>query len=664
MMFNKILIANRGEIACRVIRTAKKMGIKTVAVYSDVDANAQHVKEADEAIALGGLTARDSYLLIDKVIAAAIATGAKAIHPGYGFLSENEAFAQACFDNDIEFIGPPVEAIRAMGLKSTSKAIMESADVPLTPGYHGQNQDANFLHQEADAIGYPVLIKASAGGGGKGMSLVENSVDFLSSLESCKREALSSFGNDDVLIEKYITRPRHIEVQVFGDKQGNYVHLFERDCSVQRRHQKVLEEAPAPNVPDHYLQQMRQAAINAARAVNYVGAGTVEFIAHQSGEFYFMEMNTRLQVEHPVTEMITGLDLVEWQLRVARGERLPLLQDEIQMNGHALEARIYAEDPYKDFLPAVGKITYLSYPENLEHVRVDSGIVQGDTISSYYDPMIAKLIVKGETRAEALQYMEEALAEFHVLGLRTNITFLHSLVKSPSFSNTQLDTGLIEREHDYLFGQAAKKPVMADVAASMRVIVNQLLVQENNVIKAPWNQVDAWRNNGYVTHHIGLKHDEDEVHSCVKQLTSNQFILDLAGQSYEIELLKKSESQLKIRCNQHQFEVVALQDGQQVAVFMDGQQWLYEYLNPFAAQVEDVGSSGNLQAPMPGTVVKVLVKAGDVVKQGDALLILEAMKMEHTIDAPEDGVIQEVCFDTGDLVSDGDELIIIESSTS
>jgi 3-methylcrotonyl-CoA carboxylase alpha subunit len=423
-MFEKILIANRGEIACRVIRTAKKLGIATVAVYSDTDAQAQHVKLADEAIYIGESPAAQSYLQIDRIIQAAKTTGAQAIHPGYGFLSENDQFAEACQANNITFIGPPVAAILAMGLKATSKALMEKAGVPLTPGYHGTNQDADFLKQQADNIGYPVLIKASAGGGGKGMRLVERSEDFLSSLASCKSEARSSFGNEDVLIERYVIQPRHIEVQVFGDTHGNYVHLFERDCSVQRRHQKVLEEAPAPQMQEDKLEAMRQAAIDAARAVNYVGAGTVEFIVEQDGTAYFMEMNTRLQVEHPVTEMITGQDLVEWQLRVAFGEPLPKQQHELQIHGHALEARVYAEEPEKGFIPAIGQISYLHYPEQSDCVRVDSGIVEGDEISTYYDPMIAKLIVWGKNREAALTQMHHALGHFHVDGLGNNIAFL------------------------------------------------------------------------------------------------------------------------------------------------------------------------------------------------------------------------------------------------
>ena len=476
-MFEKILIANRGEIACRVIRTAKKLGIATVAVYSDADAQSQHVKLADEAVHIGQAPAAQSYLQMERIIQAALDTGAQAIHPGYGFLSENDQFALACEKNNIVFIGPPVEAILAMGLKATSKALMEKAGVPLTPGYHGENQDTAFLKAQADQIGYPVLIKASAGGGGKGMRLVERAEDFLSSLSSCKSEAKSSFGNDDVLIERYVVQPRHIEVQVFGDTHGNYVHLFERDCSVQRRHQKVLEEAPAPQMPAHKLDAMRQAAIDAARAVKYVGAGTVEFIVEQDGTAYFMEMNTRLQVEHPVTEMITGEDLVEWQLRVAFGEPLPKQQDELQIHGHAIEARVYAEEPEKGFLPAIGKISYLHYPAQNAAVRVDSGIVEGDEISTYYDPMIAKLIVWGKNREAALVQMHHALGQFHVEGLGNNIAFLDRLVLCDSFKQAKLDTNLIQREHDFLF--QSEQQLDAKLVVSAAFIELLTLLEKN-----------------------------------------------------------------------------------------------------------------------------------------------------------------------------------------
>ena len=430
-MFNKILIANRGEIACRVIKTARRMGIRTVAVYSEADANARHVRLADEAVLLGPAAARESYLVADKIVDACKRTGAQAVHPGYGFLSENADFADALAANGIAFIGPPASAIRAMGSKSEAKKLMGKAAVPLTPGYHGDDQTPELLHREADAIGYPVLIKAAAGGGGKGMRLVERTEDFLDSLASCKREAASSFGNEHVLIEKYITKPRHIEIQVFADSQGDCVYLFERDCSVQRRHQKVLEEAPAPGMTDARRHEMGKAAVAAAKAVGYVGAGTVEFIANQDGSFYFMEMNTRLQVEHPVTEMITGQDLVEWQLRVAAGQPLPLAQEQLQIRGHALEARIYAEDANKGFLPSTGKLVRLSPPAESLNVRVDTGVEEGDEITPFYDPMIAKLIVWDEHRDAALARMRKALADYQVAGVTTNIDFLSRLRRLP-----------------------------------------------------------------------------------------------------------------------------------------------------------------------------------------------------------------------------------------
>ena len=448
-MFKKILIANRGEIACRVAATARRMGIQSVAVYSDADAHARHVAFCDEAVAIGPAAASESYLNIERVIAAAKQSGAEAVHPGYGFLSENEAFAAACEKAGLVFIGPPASAIRAMGSKSAAKSLMEKAQVPLVPGYHGDNQDLVFLQGQADQIGYPVLLKASAGGGGKGMRVVTRAEDFADALSSCQREAKNSFGDERVLVEKYLTRPRHIEIQIFADTHGNCVSLFERDCSVQRRHQKVLEEAPAPGMSAERRQAMSAAAIAAAKAVSYVGAGTVEFIANQDGSFYFMEMNTRLQVEHPVTEMITGTDLVEWQLRVAAGERLPQLQHELTINGHAIEARIYAENPEKGFLPSTGKLDYLHMPQAVQfthgELRIDAGVRQGDVISPFYDPMIAKLIVHGKDRAEALARMAQALATFQVVGPATNVAFLGRLIASEPFVSADLDTGLIER---------------------------------------------------------------------------------------------------------------------------------------------------------------------------------------------------------------------------
>jgi 3-methylcrotonyl-CoA carboxylase alpha subunit len=510
-MFKKILIANRGEIACRVAATARRMGVQTVAVYSDADAGAKHVQACDEAVHVGGSAPKDSYLQWQRIIDAAKATGAEAIHPGYGFLSENEAFANACAVTGLVFIGPPASAILAMGLKAESKQLMEKAGVPLVPGYHGSNQDPALLQAEADRIGYPVLIKASAGGGGKGMRAVEQSQDFMAALESCKREAINSFGSDAVLIEKYVQRPRHIEIQVFGDTHGDVVYLFERDCSVQRRHQKVLEEAPAPGMTPELRQQMGLAAVAAAKAVNYVGAGTVEFIVEQvaydqpeSMRFYFMEMNTRLQVEHPVTEAITGLDLVEWQLRVASGEPLPLQQDQIRMQGHAIEARICAENPDNNFLPATGTLQVYRKPQatsfERSDVRFDDGVREGDTISPFYDSMVAKLIVHGDTREQALARLDTALAQTQIVGLNTNVQFLRHVVRSDSFARARLDTALIQREADVLFKQ---DPV--GLQAAVAAVVAHTLAAEQALAGAdPFSRRDGFQSHGSLRRRFDL----------------------------------------------------------------------------------------------------------------------------------------------------------------
>ncbi|MCB1767631.1 MAG: acetyl-CoA carboxylase biotin carboxylase subunit, partial [Candidatus Competibacteraceae bacterium] len=472
-MFQKILIANRGEIACRVIKTAHRLGIATVAVYSEADADARPVRLAREAVLIGAAAAKDSYLSIERIIAAARQTGAQAIHPGSGFLSENPDFAEACAASGIVFIGPPVEAIRVMGSKSVAKTRMAQAGLPLIPGYHGDRQEPDFLQEQADQIGYPLLIKASAGGGGKGMRVVERADDFAAALASCQREGASAFGDARVLIEKYLARPRHVEIQVFGDTHGNLVYVFERDCSVQRRHQKVLEEAPAPGMMPERRVAMGQAAVAAAQAVGYVGAGTVEFIVNPDGAFYFMEMNTRLQVEHPVTEMITGLDLVEWQLRVAWGEPLPLTQEQLQIHGHALEARIYAEDPAKGFLPSTGQLVHLALPEESLHVRVDTGVEEGDEISPFYDPMIAKLIVWDVSREQALARMLQALAQYRIVGVANNVDFLSRLVASPAFARADLDTGLIEREQDFVFATDAPIPREVFLVAALATLLRE-----------------------------------------------------------------------------------------------------------------------------------------------------------------------------------------------
>ena len=651
-MFRKILIANRGEIACRVIKTCKNLGIATVAVYSDADKNAQHVKQADEAVHIGESQVSKSYLLMDKIIEVAKATGAEAIHPGYGFLSENDQFAKACADNGIVFIGPPVEAILAMGLKATSKALMEKANVPLTPGYHGENQDPTFLKEQADRIGYPVLIKASAGGGGKGMSLVERAEDFLESLSSCKREALSSFGNDDVLIERYIVNPRHVEVQIFGDSFGNVVHLFERDCSVQRRHQKVIEEAPAPNISEDKLAQMRTAAINAGRAVGYVGAGTVEFIVEQDGTAYFMEMNTRLQVEHPVTEMITGVDLVEWQLRVAYGEPLPKSQDELTSTGHALEARIYAEIPEQGYLPATGKITHLSYPDVTDSVRIDSGIVAGDEITTFYDPMIAKLIVWGKNRDEAIGKLRHALSQTHIDGLGNNIAFLERILRTDSFKDVKLDTNLIAREEDFLL----RPTIQVDDELIAKTAFIKLLsgLGKGSI----WQKSSLWRLNAPTTQTVKIVH-QDETHMVTFSHDNDVWTANVVDKSFTLTGSLTDDHTADMTIDGKRQNVAFSQSADGVTVFDDrfGANAI-KFTHPKADYgTDDDGDSGGLTAPMPGVIVDVRVSSGQSVSKDEILLTMEAMKIVYTIKAPEDGTVSEVYYQAGDQVKAGDELV-------
>ena len=664
-MFNKILIANRGEIACRVIKTARRMGIRTVAVYSEADANARHVRLADEAVLLGPAAARESYLVADKIIDACKRTGAQAVHPGYGFLSENADFADALAANGIAFIGPPASAIRAMGSKSEAKKLMGKAAVPLTPGYHGDDQTPALLHQEADAIGYPVLIKAAAGGGGKGMRLVEKSADFPDALASCKREAASSFGNEHVLIEKYITRPRHIEIQVFADTQGNCVYLFERDCSVQRRHQKVLEEAPAPGMTLERRRDMGEAAVAAAQAVGYVGAGTVEFIANQDGSFYFMEMNTRLQVEHPVTEMITGQDLVEWQLRVAAGQPLPLAQEQLQIRGHALEARIYAEDADRGFLPSTGRLIRLSPPADSLNVRVDTGVEEGDEITPHYDPMIAKLIVWDEHRDAALARMRKALADYQVAGVTTNIDFLSRLVACPAFAGADLDTGLIERQKDFLFPATQAVPRDALLVAT----VGELLWEQHAAKQAartggdpwsPWHARDGWRMNLSSARTISFR-DGDALVDAQVRYGDAQWAITIAGETTLARGKKLDGDRFAVELNDRRLmaSVVAVDDKR--SLFLQGS--TYSLLRDDPLHRVDAGDShgGGLTAPMPGKVVALLAQPGQKVDKGTPLLILEAMKMEHTITAPAAGTVKNFCYAAGEQVSDGAELVEFET---
>ncbi|MDE2362037.1 MAG: acetyl/propionyl/methylcrotonyl-CoA carboxylase subunit alpha [Hyphomicrobiales bacterium] len=665
-MFDKILIANRGEIACRIIKTARRMGVATVAVYSEADAMSRHVRMADEAVFIGPSPARESYLVIDRIIDAAKRSGAQAIHPGYGFLSENEAFCHACDAAGVVFIGPPVGAIRAMGSKSEAKKLMEAARVPLTPGYHGDDQDPARLKGEADKIGYPVMIKAAAGGGGKGMRMVPKAEEFEGALASCKREASASFGSDHVLVEKYIERPRHIEIQVFGDAHGECVYLFERDCSVQRRHQKVLEEAPAPGMTPERRRQMGEAAVAAAKAVGYVGAGTVEFIATQDGQFYFMEMNTRLQVEHPVTEMITGLDLVEWQLRVASGEKLPLAQEQLHINGHALEARVYAEDPSKNFLPSTGKLVHLAPPAESLNVRVDTGVEEGDSISPFYDPMIAKLIVWDEDRDRALSRMLQALADYRVVGVNNNIDFLSRLVACPAFASADLDTGLIERERGFLFPDAAApSPQVFAVAALAELLREREFASERARRSAdpasPWHARDGWRLNGVARRSLIYRFGEQQTSVAVAN-RGDGFALTIDGATIAARGKIDRRGKMRVEFDGVRMEAAVVAAGGMRHVFLSGRAWRLAAVDPLHVSSEGAGGHGGLLAPMPGKVIALLVEPGASVERGQPLLILEAMKMEHTITAPSAGLVKAHRFAVGDQVGDGAELVDFEAA--
>lgn len=663
-MFQKILIANRGEIACRVAATARRMGIRTVAVYSDADADALHVQACDEAVHIGPASPRESYLRADRILEAAKATGAQAIHPGYGFLSENEAFAQACEEAGIAFIGPPASAIAAMGSKSAAKSLMGKAGVPLVPGFHGEQQVHTFLHAQADAIGYPVLIKASAGGGGKGMRAVHQSADFEAALASCQREAQASFGNDHVLIERYVSQPRHIEIQVFGDKHGHYVYLFERDCSVQRRHQKVLEEAPAPGMTPERRQQMGEAAIAAARSVGYVGAGTVEFICEQDGRFYFMEMNTRLQVEHPVTEAITGLDLVEWQLRVAFGEPLPLRQDQLRIRGHAIEARICAENPQQQFLPATGRLQVMRTPTassfKVAPVRIDSGVREGDAISPYYDSMIAKLIVWGEDRAAALSGLDLALSELHIVGLHTNVAFVRKVIHTDSFAQAKLDTALIEREHTALFNTPGL-PANTAMSAAMACLIIHATDTRRHAQTSPWAHKDSWRLHGHARRRETLQVGDEASTVQVTHVDAQHYTLQVDHEHIKLQIHAGSTPEaLDISLNDHRMRLSAYRHDDNIHLFSAQGPALVQRLDPLIHKHAEHTPGGRLTALMPGKVVALLVTPGQVVKQGEPLAVTEAMKMEHTLTSPQDGTVSSILCAVGDQVAEGAELLRIE----
>ncbi len=668
-MLKKILIANRGEIACRIIKSAKKMSIATIAVYSEIDSNNQHVKMADEAYLLGGAAASDSYLCGDKIIEIAIAAGADAIHPGYGFLSENAAFAKKCADAGVIFIGPPASAITAMGLKSEAKTLMEKANVPLVPGYHGDNQDEGYLAEMADEIGYPVMIKASAGGGGKGMRMVDTAKDFKAALAACKRESINSFGDDKMLIERFITSPRHIEMQIFADNHGNIVHLFERDCSIQRRHQKVLEEAPAVGMSDDIRNKMAAAAINAARAIGYQGAGTVEFIVASNdngdiGNFFFMEMNTRLQVEHPVSEMITNQDLVEWQIRVAGGEKLPLTQDQITANGHAIEIRLYAEDPDNDFLPSSGRLDHFSTPNETSNIRVDSAVVEGDEVSVYYDPMIAKIIAWGEDRPAALRHMIMALKDTHIAGLNCNRDFLLRILNHDAFAKAKLGTDFIEKFKDDIL----QKDTDVDHDILAMAVIAVIQDQQRQILSAatrsndpysPWNMMNSWRINDRahldITINDGIK---DIIVKCYQQDDKYSLLLSTDG-DIEIDIILKSydDGYIKAELNGKTIAANVIITDNNVTVTMDMRTKILKIIDPMDNADQIIVNDDNLTAPMPGKITMLHVKAGDMVTEGQPLLILEAMKMEHSIIAPKDGVISEILYAKGDQVEDGAQLV-------
>jgi 3-methylcrotonyl-CoA carboxylase alpha subunit len=666
-MFKKILIANRGEIACRVAATARRLGVRTVAVYSDADADARHVRACDEALHIGAAPPRESYLRWQRILDAAKQTGAEAVHPGYGFLSENEAFAQACADAGLVFIGPPASAIRAMGSKSAAKTLMEKAGVPLVPGYHGRDNDPALLAKEAARIGYPVLIKASAGGGGKGMRRVDAAADFEAALASCQREAKAGFGDDHVLVERYVTRPRHIEIQVFADTQGHCIFLFERDCSVQRRHQKVLEEAPAPGLSEARRAELGAAAVAAAKAVGYVGAGTVEFVAEELGDgdirAYFMEMNTRLQVEHPVTEAITGLDLVEWQLRVAAGQPLPLTQEQLSIRGHAIEARICAENPDANFLPATGTMQVARWPAHVSFERseglprIDRGFDEGDTISPHYDSMVAKLIVWGDNRAQALARLDAALAATHIVGLSTNVAFLRRVVATTAFATADLDTALIERERVALF----EYPPLPLECAAAGVVARELALENALQGADPWSRRDGWRLFGGATRRFDLEVGGKRQTATLHRAHDGALTLAVGAQALRFSARALGRDRHDVTLGEQRWTLAVYAEGERITVFAPHGSLALQEIDPLAHAGEGA-VEGRLTAPMPGKVVAFLARVGDQVKAGQALAVMEAMKMEHTIAAPRDGTVVELLYAAGDQVAEGGELLRLDAA--
>ncbi|CAA0366650.1 Acetyl-/propionyl-coenzyme A carboxylase alpha chain (Includes: Biotin carboxylase; Biotin carboxyl carrier protein) [Alteromonas alvinellae] len=660
-MINKLLIANRGEIACRVIKTANAQGIKTVAVYSDADKNALHVQMADEAIYLGPSPSKESYLRGELIIEKAKELGVDAIHPGYGFLSENAEFANLCAKNNIIFVGPPASAIEAMGSKSAAKHIMEKAGVPLVPGYHGDDQNEAVLKGAADEMGYPVLLKAAAGGGGKGMRQVWSEKEFSQALNAAKRESMASFGDDHMLVEKYLTRPRHVEIQVFCDTHGNGVYLFERDCSVQRRHQKIIEEAPAPNMSQSVREKMGEAAILAAKAINYVGAGTVEFLLDEDDSFYFMEMNTRLQVEHPVTEMITREDLVHWQLTIAEGKPLPKQQSELSLTGHAFEARIYAEDPNNEFLPSTGTLCLLRTPKENDVVRVDTGVVEGDEVSVFYDPMIAKLVVWGENREIALKRLISALGDYYIDGVSTNIDFLKRVATHPAFVAAELTTTFVEKHHDSLFSATANEETSNDTHANIPAMALLSLLNRktsgSNKTPAVWSTAGAWRANANNTETLSLLCNQDEVHVEVKHLSAEHaWELTVGEKTYKVDG-NLVDSTLQATINGYKSTFTFSNTNDTFTLFNKDTHATFSRISASLGDDSGDANDANFSAPMNGTIVAHLVEKGVLVKKGDPILVMEAMKMEHSIIAPHDGAVEEFFFNPGELVDGGATLL-------
>ncbi len=657
-MFESVLVANRGEIACRIMRTARRMGLRTVAVYSESDRRALHVREADECVLIGPPPARDSYLAIDNVIEAARRSGAQAVHPGYGFLAENPEFATACVAAGLVFVGPPARAIRAMGQKDEAKRRMDEAGVPTVPGYHGPAQDASSLQRAADEIGYPIIVKPVAGGGGKGMRIVEDADGFADARATAKREAGSAFGDERVLLEKYLFGPRHIEVQVFADSHGHTVHLFERDCSIQRRHQKVIEESPAPGLSDAMRSEIGEAAVKAAAAINYVGAGTVEFMLATANDFYFMEMNTRLQVEHPVTEFVTGIDLVEWQFRIASGEPLPLAQDGIELTGHAVEARLYAEDPERDFLPQAGRFHRLLFPEETSHLRIDTGLAEGDSVSQHYDPMIAKMIAWDKDRAGAIGHLRSALAQTQFAGPTDNLAFLSAVLSQRDFADAKIDTGFVDQHQRALLPSSEPADCVAFALAALAELLASAPESEVGAIAdlhSPWQGRDGWRLNRASVREFRFR---DTAGLTIVRARKNDagFMLEFEDTNIAASGSLNPGGQIAAKLDSRPVEATIVSYDRRRYIFADGICHRLTIDDPLDA-VEEAVAAGSFAAPMSGRITVVHVRAGERVLSGQPLIALEAMKMEHVISAPADGTVNAVHFEIGDQVAEGANLV-------